>query len=69
MSKRLSFRIVRREFRMAEFALKISSRNATEAVGRYPCDVQEREEGGEKRKGGEKGGGRGERGAERVEER
>ena len=36
LSNRLSFRIVKREFKMAELALKISSKNATEAVGRYP---------------------------------
>mmetsp|Transcript_1056 Transcript_1056/g.3258 ORF Transcript_1056/g.3258 Transcript_1056/m.3258 type:complete len:260 (-) Transcript_1056:429-1208(-) len=36
LSKRRSFRIVSSAFRMAEFALKISSMNATSAVGRYP---------------------------------
>mmetsp|Transcript_7245 Transcript_7245/g.26647 ORF Transcript_7245/g.26647 Transcript_7245/m.26647 type:complete len:302 (+) Transcript_7245:755-1660(+) len=36
LSKRPSFRIVSSELRMAEFALKISSTNATSAVGRYP---------------------------------
>jgi hypothetical protein len=37
LSKRRSLRIVRRVFRMAELALKISSMKATEAVGRYPA--------------------------------
>jgi len=32
-----SLRMVSREFRMEELALKISSRNDTWAVGRYPC--------------------------------
>mmetsp|Transcript_10043 Transcript_10043/g.14922 ORF Transcript_10043/g.14922 Transcript_10043/m.14922 type:complete len:318 (+) Transcript_10043:1073-2026(+) len=36
LSKRRSFRTVRRVFKIAEFALKISSRNATDAVGRNP---------------------------------
>ena len=34
LSNLLSFKIVRRELRMAELALKISSRKATDAVGR-----------------------------------
>ena len=44
LSNLLSLRIVNNEFNIAEFALNISSRNATEAVGRYPFTVVRNEQ-------------------------